>query len=60
MAPASPSNPNPYERDAEVLAGRYESVTFETVHGDALDLVPRELGVGAGSGRDGPVPMTQE
>ena len=45
-----------YDRDAESLAARYESKTFEQVHEDVLDLVPDSdgivLDIGAGSGRD--------
>lgn len=45
-----------FDRDAEKLTQQYESVTFEDVHRDILDLVPshpiRILDVGAGSGRD--------
>jgi len=45
-----------YDREADSLAARYESKTFEEVHGDVLDLVPDSTGlvldIGAGSGRD--------
>ncbi|WP_454016871.1 class I SAM-dependent methyltransferase [Azospirillum sp. Marseille-Q6669] len=45
-----------YDRRAVDLAGLYESVAFEQVHADVLDLLPPEpsaiLDVGAGSGRD--------
>lgn len=44
-----------YTRNAEQLAEQYDSLAFEQVHGDWLDLIPTEgfvLDVGAGSGRD--------
>ncbi len=45
-----------YDQKAESLADRYESITFEEVHGDILDLLTDTEGlvldVGAGSGRD--------
>jgi SAM-dependent methyltransferase len=45
-----------YAQNADVLIGRYESVSFETVHADLLQHLPIEPGaaldVGAGSGRD--------
>ena len=45
-----------YDAEARDLAPDYESVSFETVHGDMLDLLPEApcnvLDVGAGSGRD--------
>jgi SAM-dependent methyltransferase len=45
-----------YARNAAFLAGRYESVSFEAVHGDVLDLLPpapaRAADIGAGTGRD--------
>jgi SAM-dependent methyltransferase len=45
-----------YSEKAEALAKQYESVSFEDVHGDVLDLLPsppaRALDVGAGTGRD--------
>jgi SAM-dependent methyltransferase len=52
----TPKTAEAYDRDAESLAARYESRTFEEIHGDVLDLVPSSasliLDVGAGSGRD--------
>jgi SAM-dependent methyltransferase len=45
-----------YSGDAEAFANRYESVSFEQVHGAWLHLLPPRSGlaldVGAGSGRD--------
>lgn len=44
-----------YTRNAEQLAEQYDSLAFEQVHRDWLDIVPAEgfvLDVGAGSGRD--------
>jgi SAM-dependent methyltransferase len=45
-----------YDREALVLAPRYDSISFEDVHRSILDQFPREmasvLDVGAGSGRD--------
>lgn len=45
-----------YAESAERLARAYESVSFESVHGALLDLLPeppaRVLDVGAGTGRD--------
>lgn len=45
-----------YDAEARDLAPDYESVSFETVHGDMLDLLPEApsnvLDVGAGTGRD--------
>ncbi|MFF3878646.1 class I SAM-dependent methyltransferase [Streptomyces sp. NPDC001978] len=45
-----------YAQNAGVLGRRYESVTFEEVHGGVLDLLPpapaRVMDVGAGTGRD--------
>jgi SAM-dependent methyltransferase len=45
-----------YSEKAEALARQYESVSFEDVHGDILDLLPpspaRALDIGAGTGRD--------
>ncbi|WP_369742807.1 class I SAM-dependent methyltransferase [Pseudidiomarina sp. PP-1MA] len=44
-----------YTRNAETLAEQYDSLDFEQVHRDWLDLIPTEglvLDVGAGSGRD--------
>jgi len=45
-----------YSEKAEALARQYESVSFEDVHGDVLDLLPpppaRALDIGAGTGRD--------
>lgn len=44
-----------YTRNAEQLAEQYDSLDFEQVHGDWLDLIPTEgfvLDIGAGSGRD--------
>ena len=45
-----------YSEKAEALAQQYESVSFEDVHGDVLDLLPpppaRALDIGAGTGRD--------
>ncbi|WP_258240895.1 class I SAM-dependent methyltransferase [Pseudidiomarina homiensis] len=44
-----------YSRNAEQLADQYDSLEFEQVHRDWLDLIPSEgmaLDVGAGSGRD--------
>lgn len=45
-----------YDRDAESLAARYESKTFEEVHADVVDLAPDSAGlvldIGAGLGRD--------
>ncbi|MER6713194.1 MULTISPECIES: class I SAM-dependent methyltransferase [unclassified Streptomyces] len=45
-----------YAESAELLARAYESVSFESVHGALLDLLPeppaRVLDVGAGTGRD--------
>lgn len=45
----------PYSEKAEALAKQYESVGFEDVHGDVLDLLPPPgdaLDIGAGTGRD--------
>ena len=45
-----------YDANAEMASDRYESVTFERVHGWLADLLPKPpaaiLDVGAGSGRD--------
>jgi len=45
-----------YDRDTDSMAIRYESRTFEEIHGDVLDLLPDSSGlvldIGAGSGRD--------
>lgn len=45
-----------YGPDAEILAQRFEAVTFEAAHHDVLPWVPvtagRVMDVGAGSGRD--------
>jgi SAM-dependent methyltransferase len=45
-----------YEQHAARLVGQYESLAFEEVHADLLDLLPAPgaavLDVGAGSGRD--------
>ena len=46
-----------YDRNAEALSNRYESLKFEEVHGWLLDLLPTiphgfALDIGAGSGRD--------
>ncbi|MRJ43222.1 MULTISPECIES: class I SAM-dependent methyltransferase [Idiomarina] len=44
-----------YTRNAEQLADQYDSLDFEQVHRDWLDLIPTDglvLDVGAGSGRD--------
>ncbi|MFF4984821.1 class I SAM-dependent methyltransferase [Streptomyces sp. NPDC001046] len=45
-----------YAQRAALLGQRYESVTFEEVHGGVLDLLPptsaKVLDVGAGTGRD--------
>jgi SAM-dependent methyltransferase len=45
-----------YSAKAQALARQYESVSFEDVHGDVLDLLPRPparaLDIGAGTGRD--------
>ncbi|RUT67608.1 SAM-dependent methyltransferase, partial [Flavobacterium cupreum] len=45
-----------YEQNAQELVDRYESLSFEHVHADLLDLLPAPgatiLDVGAGSGRD--------
>ena len=46
-----------YDRQAAELARLYETLPFEQVHEDALDLVPdrpaaSSLDIGAGSGRD--------
>jgi SAM-dependent methyltransferase len=45
-----------YDKEAHVLAGRYERIAPEEAFGDVLDLLPTEPGavldVGAGSGRD--------
>lgn len=45
-----------YDANAEAASDRYESVTFERVHGWLADLLPKPpaavLDVGAGSGRD--------
>jgi protein-L-isoaspartate O-methyltransferase len=45
-----------YDKDAEKFLSQYESVTFEQVHRDIVDLIPnhpiRLLDIGAGSGRD--------
>ncbi|MEW6451314.1 MAG: class I SAM-dependent methyltransferase [Pseudomonadota bacterium] len=45
-----------YAQNADALIGRYESVSFETVHADLIRHLPVEPGaaldVGAGSGRD--------
>ncbi len=48
MGTESTKTADVYDRDAESLAARYESTTFEEVHGDILDLAPD----GAGSDRD--------
>lgn len=46
----------PYSEKADALARQYESVSFEDVHGDVLDLLPPPpadaLDIGAGTGRD--------
>jgi len=45
-----------YDDNARQLADRYESTTFEAVHGDLIEFLPEKAGtvldVGAGSGRD--------
>ena len=45
-----------YSEKAEALAKQYESVSFEDVHGDVLDLLHQPpadaLDIGAGTGRD--------
>lgn len=45
-----------YGREADVLAGQYEAMTFADVHRDTLHLLPQPpaliLDVGAGTGRD--------
>jgi SAM-dependent methyltransferase len=45
-----------YEQNATQLVTQYESLTFEQVHGELLDLLPAPgatiLDIGAGSGRD--------
>ena len=45
-----------YDANAELASDRYESVTFQRVHGWLADLLPKPpaaiLDVGAGSGRD--------
>lgn len=44
-----------YTKNAEALANQYNSVSFESVHQDWLNILPKEgmaLDVGAGSGRD--------
>jgi SAM-dependent methyltransferase len=45
-----------YAENAEELAARFESLTFEQVHSDVLHLIPRApvavLELGAGTGRD--------
>lgn len=45
-----------YSEKAEALAKQYESIGFEDVHGDVLELLPRPparaLDIGAGTGRD--------
>lgn len=45
-----------YAQNADALIGRYESVSFETIHADLIRHLPVEPGaaldVGAGSGRD--------
>ncbi len=45
-----------YDANAELASDRYESVTFERIHGWLADLLPKPpaaiLDVGAGSGRD--------
>jgi SAM-dependent methyltransferase len=45
-----------YAEEAEALAARYERLTFEQVHGDALAFFPKPpasvLDIGAGTGRD--------
>ncbi|RUO63672.1 class I SAM-dependent methyltransferase [Pseudidiomarina insulisalsae] len=48
-------NINYYTQHAETLADQYDSLDFEEVHHDWLDVIPSEgmaLDVGAGSGRD--------
>lgn len=45
----------PYSKNANALVKQYESVSFESVHGPVLNLLPKAgfaLDVGAGSGRD--------
>ena len=56
------TNPKPlsgtegYAKEAEALTQRYERLTLEQVHGDALALFPKPpasvLDIGAGTGRD--------
>ena len=45
-----------YAEEAEALTARYESLTLDQVHGDALPLFPKPpasvLDIGAGTGRD--------
>ncbi len=59
MGKESTKTADVYDRDAEPLAARYESKTFEEVHADVLDLAPDGaslvLEIGAGSGRDAAV-----
>ncbi|MEV8319347.1 class I SAM-dependent methyltransferase [Streptomyces sp. NPDC059900] len=54
-APASGAQPY-YAYAAQALAERYESLTFESVHGEILHLLPtapvRVADIGAGTGRD--------
>lgn len=52
----APASTLAYSEKAEALARQYESVSFEDVHADVLDLLPpppaRALDIGAGTGRD--------
>ena len=58
MSPMQPSNQTiqQYSDRAEEFTATYESLTFEQVHQQVLDLIPNKgsavLDVGAGSGRD--------
>ena len=54
--PRPPASTQGYAKQADVLAARYESISFAEVHSDTLHLMPeppaRVLDIGAGTGRD--------